>query len=890
MSVKVGDVLGTVAGAIVAEAEAIVTEAGAIAAEFAPASSAEPGLLPNTPLDSLSWSPGSPPPWPNDLERAATINTIITLSVLSQQEINDPDTFRSSGPAVNILRSGGGITKPQTAVESALGINTEFFIDNLEMDSLITATPATGNTNATTINFNVVEPYSMGLFVETMKVAALQAGWKNHIEAPYLLTINFVGWDENNSAETGGSYAKRMIPIKITDIHFDVTTAGSAYNVQAIAWNDVTLADQHQKLPVDIVIKGRDVSEILQSGLESLASVLNTRELVKEDTGQTSKADQYIILFPKNGESPNLDSAAGPAGATISAPTGEQDDSILYKSIKGSQATIENQSAYDALKAGQLGKIEGRTLLGEIIRDWAESPDNINDIGKKKIIEEWIAQGTHPFGKEGLAYDDEKGIYSRNGAELTLSDDLRTFKFKQGTKIQDVIEEVILASTYAKEVDEALKDPAAKTKDGKLKWFKIETNCFTLNDNATLKQIGRYPKVFVFKVVPFEAHTNVFKSPTSSAFGIKNLKRECAKQYQYIYTGKNVDVLDFEIKYNHAYLTPVLADRGQGADRAASEKSAVKPQAGSVATTNTGGGEAPAEGAPPLQEKADILTRLGGTDGETTATSVARSWNETLMRSEVNMVNVDLTIMGDPFYLSDSGLGNYTAQDSSFTGMNQDGHMNFENGEVFVNVLFRTPIDYSTSTGIMMFPSDTKIVNAFSGIYRVNKVTHKIEKNNFTQTLALMRLLGQEDTTPVSLIKEGDKTNSIIGNVAGSVFEVVNITNPPEAVGLLQNFLNGSLENQLQEALESQFRTLLGGLDPLAATRDQLAAALGIDISLVPTDINDLLSGPFVDSFGELPSGADDLLNLGLDLLGEQLPLDPLEQLRGFAEDKINGT
>ena len=873
MTVSVGDTIGAVAGAI--------------AAEYAPSSSAEPGLLPNTPADPLAWAPGSAPPWPNDLEPAATMNTIVTLSVLTQQEINDPDTFRSNGPSINILRSGGGITKPATAAESALGINTEFFIDNIEMDSLITATPATGNTNATNINFNVVEPYSMGVFVETLRVAALQAGWKNHIEAPYLLTINFVGWDEDNSAETGGSYAKRMIPMRIQDVQFDVTTAGSAYSVTGIAWNDISLADQYQKLPVDVIIKGRDVAEILQSGLESLASVLNTRELVKEDTGQTQKADQYIIMFPKNGEAPTLGSAAGPSGATISAPSGEQDDTVLYKSIKGSQATIENQTAYDALKAGQLGKVEGRTLLGETIRDWAESPGNINDIGKKTIIEDWIAQGTHPFGKEGLAYDDEKDIYTRNGAELTLSDDLRTFKFKQGTKIQDVIEEVILASTYAKDVDEALKDPAAKTKDGKLKWFKIETNCFILNDNGTLKQTGRYPKVYVFKVVPFEAHTNVFKSPTSSAFGIKNLKKECAKQYQYIYTGKNVDVLDFEIKYNYAYHTPILADRGQGADRAATEKSVVKPQAGAVATTNTGGGEAPAEGAPPLQEKADILTRLGGMDGETTATSVARTWNEALMRSDVNMVNVDLTIMGDPFYLSDSGLGNYTAKDSSFTGMNQDGHMNFENGEVFVNVLFRTPIDYNTSTGVMMFPSDTKIINAFSGIYRVNKVTHKIEKNRFTQTLTLMRLLGQEDTSPVSLIKEGDKTNSIVGSVAGSVFEIVNITNPPEVVGLLQNFLNGSLENQLQEALDFQFRKLLGGFDPLSATREQIAAALGIEISLVPTDINELLSGPFVDQYGENPPGFGDLLDIGLGIIGEELPLDPLELLRGLAEDEL---
>jgi len=798
-----------------------------------------PGPMKNETVAPGQLIPGiTPPPWPNELEPFASYNNIITLSILTQEEINDPiGTFRVTAPSINILRSGGGVNKPQTAVEQFYNLNTEFFIDNLEMNNIITAKTSTGNTNVTNLTFEVQEPYSMGLFIETLRVAALKAGWESHIEAPYLLTLEFPGWDENNNSGVA-SYSTRMIPIKIIDIQFEVSASGSNYSVEAIAWNEQCLADNTQRAVTDIEIKGRTVSEILQSGLESLATVLNNRELTKEETGQTKFADQYVFMFPKPGELGKTPTAVkddeGDSATIVEEPAGVQDTQVLYQSIQGSSAELTNIDVFEAYKTAQLGKVQGRSKLGEAIRGFAETEENINTIGKKEIIEDWITQGAHPFGKEGFAYDQEKDIYVRGNTELQLSDDVRTFKFKMGTKVQDIIEEIILASSYAKEIDEKIKNPPA---DGKIKWFKIETQCFILQNNEALRLTGRYPRIFVYRVIEFQTHVNIFKSPTSATHGIPQLKSECAKQYQYIYTGKNVDILDFEIRYNHAYNTPILADKGQSTQRVDAAGAVIQTQDGKATTANDAGGSGqPAEGAVRNEDITSTGTGdRGGSSYESPETSVARMFNHTLLKSAVGLINIDLTVKGDPFYISDSGLGNYNAGDTSYTNINSDGAMNYQNGEVHINVIFRTPIDYNTQTGTMYFPENTKIVNAFSGIFRVNEVKNTISSNQFKQTLVLNRVMGQEETDPASLFADGTGANSILNLVPGGIFDADRnvITTSLAALEEALTGLNGSSLTQLQAASTSQVRQLIGGLTQLTAGINQLAT--GIAVPLDPT-------------------------------------------------------
>ena len=134
---------------------------------------------------------GSFGPLPNDLRDFASYNYRWTLGCLNNYEINFPDkTYRKRDPSVVILSSGGNAGNGGATAYESKG-KVEYYIDNVDINSIITPTGKTKQTNAVTIDFEVMEPYSMGLFLQALQVAALRSGHKNYLEAPYCLSVDF---------------------------------------------------------------------------------------------------------------------------------------------------------------------------------------------------------------------------------------------------------------------------------------------------------------------------------------------------------------------------------------------------------------------------------------------------------------------------------------------------------------------------------------------------------------------------------------------------------------------------------------------------------------------------------------------------------------------------
>lgn len=869
-------------------------------ARSAGAYDATPGPVAD-PVPPSQFQPGvTQPPWPNELQDFSSFNVIIQLAVLSAEEINDPDgTYRQNGPKYVVLRNGGGAAgkKVRTAYENALGKDVEFFLDDLEFEALINDI-GTKNTNATKIKFNLLEPYSMGLFLQALQLAATTAGYKDYIGAPILLTLDFVGYDENNNSGRA-PYARRMFPIKLTKATFAVDAGGSRYACEALAWNDQALMDLTQGVRNDITIKGRSVQELLQTGLESLTSILNQREIEEQARGIKSTGDHYVVMFPTTKASaesnPLRASEAQGSTATVDPSSlissGVRSDLLeRYRSIRGSgtaangygdaqfgefgppRGTAASNGYGDSLY-GEFGppapppppgfdqfvaefqqRIAAQSQIGQRIQAFAEQPSQTSFIGQGTIVQSFVEGGSHPFGRNGFTYNEETGVYSRNGVELTLSDDLRTFKFKAGTRIQDIITEIVVVSDFGQRLVQELEN--IQDPSGFVTWFKIETQVYSIPDNNEVDRSGKTPNVYVFRVVPYQVHHSLFMAPTGGGVGYGNLKREAAKQYNYIYTGKNQDIIDFEIQYDKQFYTVQRADAG---NLSASTRVGAANQA--VATnpepTNVQGGTpnptSPAEGVAQTQQTVTAGESSGGGEIDNSAIAVARMFQEQFNNSHVDLARLKMTIMGDPFYITDSGLGNYNAPDTSYRNMNLNGSMNHQNGEVDVNVIFRTPIDYNEEGG-MDFPEDTKIVEAFSGLYRVTKVKTNISGNAFTQELTMLRRRNQTNeaaTANAGAFRAGTSAESINDAIVSlqraadglQVVDPATIAAAQEALATALPAIQslGSFADQAQAALNSG---VLGQLNSAAESlTGQLNAALGsIDVSGITQDFNAALS------------------------------------------------
>ena len=106
------------------------------------------------------------------------------------------------------------------------------------------------------------------------------------------------------------------------------------------------------------------------------------------------------------------------------------------------------------------------------------------------------------------------------------------------------------------------------------------------------------------------------------------------------------------------------------------------------------------------------------------------------------MLKGTITIVGDPYYIGDSGMGNYTAAKSQFENMTADYSIDYQTSEVDITIDFRTPIDIDVSKGAYEF-GPTKLINQFSGLYQVLTVESTFNRGRFIQNLTVVRRPGQ---------------------------------------------------------------------------------------------------------------------------------------------------
>jgi hypothetical protein len=267
-----------------------------------------------------------------------------------------------------------------------------------------------------------------------------------------------------------------------------------------------------------------------------------------------------------------------------------------------------------------------------------------------------------------------------------------------------------------------------------------------------MSKTGSIPKLFVYRVVPYQVHASRLLAPNAPAPGIEQLKKQAAKEYNYIYTGKNTDVIRFEIDISNTFYQVFQADdfttsgdvanadqqgggeSGQPGTEEDNPKKPKMPQGGS-----------PELGAIPTMTKA-VATLFstdnkGGSVGETQASRVARMFHQA-MTEGMDMMNITMDIVGDPYYIANSGSGNFTATQTNLINVTKDGNINYQNGEVDILINFRTPNDLDQTTGMYSI-KNTKLATQFSGLYKITTINSTFKNGKFLQTLYCNRRQGQ---------------------------------------------------------------------------------------------------------------------------------------------------
>lgn len=262
---------------------------------------------------------------PNQLHQYASYNTLFTLSALSEAELKDTRTLDGVPHDIIIKSSGisdgnaGNTGQPLNAdnkrtlygnrqsedgnarmaatldkSRKTYKKDRDMYFQTVNMNAIPGLNEKRRLTSVTQIDMTIIEPAGITLF-ERLRAAAANNNYLDHIDAPYLLTVEFTGFDELGkvlSAEQKKSM-KRVIPIKLTQVEMAVNTGGTVYTVKAIPYNEFAYVDRYNWVKTSGSLYGTTLNTVAVE----LQNLLNQQN--KDDIGKIEIPDQYEIYIDK---------------------------------------------------------------------------------------------------------------------------------------------------------------------------------------------------------------------------------------------------------------------------------------------------------------------------------------------------------------------------------------------------------------------------------------------------------------------------------------------------------------------------------------------------------------------------------------------------------------
>ena len=143
----------------------------------------------------------------------------------------------------------------------------------------------------------------MGItLLKRLRTAAANNGFADHVDAPYLLTLEFRGWNEKGQemSKEQSTPLKRVIPIKIVNMQLNVSQNGTVYTLKAIPYNEFGYLNRFAYI--------RTTGQLTQDArfadtIQELQDLLNTQTRDEKEYHQlVQESDEYVFkVHPKFG-------------------------------------------------------------------------------------------------------------------------------------------------------------------------------------------------------------------------------------------------------------------------------------------------------------------------------------------------------------------------------------------------------------------------------------------------------------------------------------------------------------------------------------------------------------------------------------------------------------
>lgn len=560
-----------------------------------------------------------------------------------------------------IIAQSGGINNKT----SKRAFDLDFYIDDLKIKTNTNGKSTTTASNDTGMTFNIYEPYGFSFISKITRAAQLlrnKSKIKNFRDLSnaskqfFVLGIRFQGYDETGSEISANTTFNQN--------SFDV--AGDSGGVFERFF--------------DIYITG------IKFKIDGKMTVYNiTAATVAPKAG-------FGVKYGR------IDHGARVEGSTVRE---------ALKGTKGLLTALNEQQVLQAKKngTGSIANVYNVEFLGNAEEEIASaSIVSIADLDKSK----W------PMSLAANV----KQVNESVSVTSTPNSNSRTITFANDVSIMQAVSSIISQSSY---LEDALKvviksesEPAGPAEnDGEVKepnprairWYNLGARVKVLGFDTVVKDFA-YEITYVIQPYETPFITSPYAGKTTRYYGPH-------KRYEYWFTGKNSEIINYEQRLDNAYFTVALNPTGSSA--------------------STGGGQ-------------DVSTITGKRQNEdrTGKLDVGKEAQNSYLTSLFDpgsYANAKITILGDPDYLMQDSPSSANQVYRQFYG--KGFTINPNGGQVFIEIDFKEAEDYDNDSGLLtanesiLFWKYPKEVSAqVKGVsYMLVTVESSFSKGKFIQDL-----------------------------------------------------------------------------------------------------------------------------------------------------------
>jgi len=675
----------------------------------------------------------------NQLDNSTSYTYSLALHILSKSEYNAmvENAGKNFTPQHTLIASAGrdGGT---TGTKRAPGWADNFFFDKLSMTSVIGMNRDSRGTNVINIEFTVIEPMGLSLIDRLIRTTrnlyrqgqtgdANTTGEITYFHNCYLLQIDFF-----DSEQGCLQNMRKFLPIKLTDLRIKVTSRGSEYAFSAQPFGHQALLQSMASTPANFECVAGTLQEFFRSEDDESARAATEANQREQGPAFVQSTNQAFLT------------ATG-AGARVEAREA---------------ATVQNVKSYVAAYNAWFKELKK-----------SNTTDKTKDATKIRVVfdEKFFEGNNGKLRREGIGSSvgdkpmvDGDTTQPANGGNIPSDKTKDRFVITAGTQVTQVINMAMANTEYIrsqiiipeKGSGAAFGAQTQTQRQGTLKWWKV-VPAIKLQDFDPVS--NKWAFDITYYVLPFEVF-NTSHPHAPKAAPTKNL---CVREYEYLYTGMNTAVIDFQVDFDYLYFVKVLAFRDKATDSSTRAETVKNEEKSGTDSNDRQSSNNIASTV--LQFITDETSAAGQRlRGDEIGMAVASVAESVYSSARGEMLNVNMKIIGDPAFIKQddmftgvaralatadkTGNGGFGGQDTIIDAEksleNTNNSLLMDEGDLLVWVNLRLPVDMDSQTGGVR-KEKVGDISSFTGVYKVLMVENEFGRGQFTQTLQMIRYMDQ---------------------------------------------------------------------------------------------------------------------------------------------------